>query len=76
LPPLASPGGRTLGRVSSLSAFREKLERDRVRLGLRVGQAAWLLGISVREYRELVDGDRFPDYETWSRMCSLFGWPA
>ena len=29
------------------------LRRDRERYGLSVGQAAWRLGVSIREYREL-----------------------
>jgi hypothetical protein len=29
----------------------------------------------MREYRELVEGDAYPDFDTWSRMCSVFGWP-
>jgi hypothetical protein len=51
------------------------MERGRRREGLRVCRAAWLLGISVREYRELEAGERFPDPVTWERMCQLFGWP-
>jgi hypothetical protein len=31
----------------------------------RSGQATWLLGVSVREYRELVAGARSPSFETW-----------
>jgi hypothetical protein len=33
-------------------------------------------GVTVREYRDLVEGDLWPDYETWRRMCRLFGWPS
>jgi DNA-binding XRE family transcriptional regulator len=42
-----------------------------------VGQAAWTmrLGISVREYRELEAGTSFPNWETFDRICKLFGWP-
>jgi hypothetical protein len=29
------------------------LEQDRKRAGWSVGQAAWRLGVSIREYREL-----------------------
>jgi hypothetical protein len=45
------------------------------REGLRVCRAAWLLGISVREYRELEAGERFPTFETWDRICKLCRWP-
>jgi hypothetical protein len=42
-----------------------------------VGQAAWTmrLDISVREYRELEAGTSFPNWETFDRICKLFGWP-
>jgi hypothetical protein len=46
---------------------------DRERWGLREARAAWLVGVSVREYRELEAGDR--DYDTWDRICKLYGWP-
>jgi hypothetical protein len=29
------------------------MERDREREGLRVCRAAWLIGVTVREYREI-----------------------
>ena len=51
------------------------LRRGRARRGFTVGQVAWRLGISVHAYRELEDGDRFPDFDTWDCMCKLFGWP-
>jgi hypothetical protein len=33
------------------------LGHDRKRAGWSVGQAAWRLGVSIREYRELEDGN-------------------
>jgi hypothetical protein len=51
------------------------LQRDRERLGLREARAAWLAGVSIREYRELEAGTRFPTCETWDRICKLYGWP-
>ena len=33
------------------------MQRDRKREGLRVCRAAWLIGVSVREYREIDAGD-------------------
>ena len=51
------------------------LEHDRKRAGWSIGQAAWRLGVSVREYRELEAGARSPSFETWDRICKLFGWP-
>jgi hypothetical protein len=26
-------------------------------------------------YRELEAGERWPDSETWDRICKLYGWP-
>ena len=40
-----------------------------------MGQAAWRLGVSVREYRELEAGERWPNWETFHRICELYGWP-
>jgi predicted transcriptional regulator len=51
------------------------LKNDRNRAGWSVGQAAWRLGVSIREYRELEAGARSPSFETWDRICKLFGWP-
>jgi hypothetical protein len=51
------------------------MERDRKREGLRVCRAAWLIGVSVREYREIAAGDRMPRLETFRRICELYGWP-
>jgi hypothetical protein len=50
------------------------MERDRRREGLRVCRAAWLLGLTVREYREIEAGDTFPKLETWDRICKLHEW--
>jgi hypothetical protein len=33
-----------------------------------------LLGVSVREYREIESGG-FPTSEVYERICDLFGWP-
>ena len=51
------------------------LEHDRRQAGWSVGQAAWRLGVSPREYPELEAGRRSPSFETWDRICRLFGWP-
>jgi hypothetical protein len=61
--------------MSSLAAYQSMMSRDRKREGLRVCRAAWLLGVTVREYRELEAGDRQPGVDTWERMCEVFGWP-
>jgi predicted transcriptional regulator len=46
------------------------LEHDRKQAGWSVGQAAWRLGVTVREYRELEAGARSPSFETWDRIWS------
>lgn len=51
------------------------LEEDRKRAGWSAGQAAWRQGVSVREYREIEAGERWPNWETWDRICGLYGWP-
>jgi transcriptional regulator with XRE-family HTH domain len=51
------------------------LEQERTRVGWSVGQAAGRLGVSVREYRELEAGDPSPSFETWDRICKLYGRP-
>jgi hypothetical protein len=51
------------------------LEQDRRQAGWSVGQAAWRLGVSIREYRELEAGAPWPDWETFDRICKLYGWP-
>jgi hypothetical protein len=45
------------------------LENDRKQTGWSVGQAAWRLGVSIREYRELEAGERVPSWGTWDRIC-------
>jgi hypothetical protein len=49
------------------------LAQDRKRAGWSVGQAAWRIRVSVREYRELEAGARSPSFETWDRICKLYG---
>lgn len=50
-------------------------QHDRKQAGWSVGQAAWRLGVSIRENRELEAGERSPSFETWDRICKLHGWP-
>jgi transcriptional regulator with XRE-family HTH domain len=51
------------------------LEQDRRRAGWSIGQTAWRLGVSVREYREIEAGTRWPSWGTFDRICKLYGWP-
>jgi hypothetical protein len=60
---------------SMASAFRQMMRKDRGRQGLRECRAAWQIGVSVREYREIEAGERDPDLVTWRRMVDVFNWP-
>ena len=61
--------------MPSLAAFPRMLKRDRERHGLRVARAAWFLGVTVREYRELEAGDGEITCSLWDRMVEVFEWP-
>src|SRR4051794_8079926 len=62
--------------MSTLAAYPAMMRRDRQRLGLRECRAAWLLGVTVREYRELEAGDQtLIQAEVWERMIDVFGRP-
>jgi len=52
------------------------LENGRRRDGLRICRAAWLLGVTVPEYRELEAGERVPDADTYERIVEVFGWSS
>jgi predicted transcriptional regulator len=54
--------------------FRKMFEDDRRRAGWSMGQVAWRLGVSIREYREVEACARSPSSETWNRIHDLFGW--
>jgi hypothetical protein len=47
------------------------LEHDRKQAGWSVGRAAWELGVSIRAYRELEAGTRWPNWETFDRIGKL-----
>jgi len=61
--------------MPALAAYASIMERDRTREGLRVCRAAWLIGVNVREYREIVADDRMLSLNTYRRICTLYGWP-
>src|SRR3954447_24236878 len=73
-----SPGGPTSFRRSSvpgmLAAYPTMMRRDRHRLGLRECRAAWLLGLIVRQYRQLEAGEEGAlNADVWERMVEVFG---
>ena len=51
------------------------MRRDWRRLGLRECRAAWLLGLTVREYRALEAGDATITSDLWERMVEVYQWP-
>jgi DNA-binding XRE family transcriptional regulator len=61
--------------MATLAAYPGMMQRARKREGLRVCRAAWLVGVSVREYREIEAGDRQPSLGTYERISELFEWP-
>ena len=61
--------------MASLAAYPRMMQRDRKREGLRVCRAAWLVGVTVREYREMEAGDRVPSVDVYERLSELYGWP-
>jgi hypothetical protein len=61
--------------VATLAAYARMPHEDRRRNGLTIGQVAWRLCVKPHEYRELEAGRRSPDFETWDRICKLYGWP-
>jgi Helix-turn-helix domain len=58
-----------------LAAYSAMIQRDRRREGLRVCRAAWLIGMSVREYREIEAGNRTLSLDTYRRISELYRWP-
>ena len=50
------------------------MREDREWLGLS-RPCSWLLGVSVRRYRELEDGEDYPSYGEWLKMVDVFQWP-
>jgi hypothetical protein len=61
--------------MPTLAAYPGMMRRDRKREGLRVCRATWLVGVSVRAYREIEFGDRIPSQGTYERISELYGWP-
>jgi hypothetical protein len=61
--------------MPSLASFPSMMQRDRRHEGLRVCRAAWLVGVSVREYREIEGGDREASLGMYEQISELYGWP-
>jgi len=61
--------------MPTLASYASMMQRDRKREGLYVCRAACLIGVSVREYREIESGDRMPSLDTYRRISELYGWP-
>jgi hypothetical protein len=52
--------------MASLPAYPQMMRRDRKRLGLRECRAAWLLGLTVRDYGAPETGDAEISADFWS----------
>jgi DNA-binding XRE family transcriptional regulator len=69
---------QVLGEIEAakptLAAYPGMMQRARRREGLRVCHAAWLVGVSVREYREIEAEESMPSLGTYERICKLYGW--
>jgi hypothetical protein len=61
--------------MPTLAAYPGMMQRARKREAVRLCRAAWLVGVSVREYREIEAGDRTPRLDTYRRISELYGWP-
>jgi transcriptional regulator with XRE-family HTH domain len=59
--------------MPTLAAYPGMMQRARKREGLRVCRAAWLVGVSIREYREIEAGDLEPSPGTYQRISELYG---
>jgi hypothetical protein len=53
---------------ASMAMLPVMLEQDRKLASSSIGQAAWRLGVSIREYRRLKPGARSLSFETWDRI--------
>jgi hypothetical protein len=58
-----------------VAMLRKMLGEDRRKAGWSMGQAAWPLGVSVRELAGGRGVERVPSWEVWDRICKLYGWP-
>jgi hypothetical protein len=62
--------------MPSLAVYPAMMQRDRQREGLRICRAAWLIGVTVREYREMEAGDRGPSSMFGTGSASYAGGPS
>jgi transcriptional regulator with XRE-family HTH domain len=55
--------------------FSDLLRQDRDRSGLSLDEAARRLRFSPERLWELEGGTAWPDWETYDRIATTFGWP-
>jgi ribosome-binding protein aMBF1 (putative translation factor) len=72
---LAPPPVTASEYARPVTIFGNMLRRGREREGLRLARAAWLLGVTIRELREIEAGERYPSFDAYDRIEQLFGWP-
>jgi DNA-binding XRE family transcriptional regulator len=63
-------------RSAAMTMLSDLLTKDRARWGFTVGQVAWRVGVTPREYRELEAGERVPSWDAYDQMAEQFGWPG
>src|SRR3954468_24206265 len=73
--PVGPVGRARYAQTMSVAAFPSMLKQDRERNGLRFARAAWVCGVTIREYRELEAGEAMPSPDAYERIVQYFGWP-
>ena len=74
-PRWASQQGSGLTGMASLASFPTMMQRDRNLEGPREFRAAWLVGVTVREYREMEARGPVAQSRRYERIAELYGWP-
>jgi DNA-binding XRE family transcriptional regulator len=64
-----------LATLVLVAMLTDMLRRDRERWGVSEAKAARRFGISLRTYRGIEAGEELFDFDAYSAMCRLFGWP-
>jgi DNA-binding XRE family transcriptional regulator len=58
-----------------VTTLSDLIRRDRKRWRLSVEEAARWFHVTPRHYRDIEDGSAWPDWDTYDRICKVFGWP-
>jgi len=68
--PVGPVGRARYAQTMSVAAFPSMLKQDRERNGLRFARAAWVCGVTIREYRELEAGEAMPSPDAYNGSSS------